>query len=86
MIRTSCVIVIKSIVIMKCAHYNKFTTEFLSFAYFHLYCHKYFKLLKYSVPFGRYVPDTFSYTKQIESTYFLYVYGAIIKNKSKVRS
>ena len=31
---------------MKCAHYNKFTTEFLSFAYFHRYCHKYFKLLK----------------------------------------
>ena len=69
---------------MKCAHYNKFTTEFLSFAYFHRYCHKYFKLLKYSVPLGRYVPDTFSYTKQIESTYFLY--GAIIKNKNKVRS
>ena len=84
MICTCCVIVIKSTVIMKCAHYNKFTTEFLSFAYFHRYCHKYFKLLKYSVPLGGYVPDTFSYTKQIESTYFLY--GAIIKNKNKGRS
>ena len=84
MICNCCVIVIKSTVIMKCALYNKFTTEFLSFAYFHRYCRKYFKLIKYSVPLGRYVPDTFSYAKQIESTYFLY--GAIIKNKNKVRS
>ena len=84
MICTRCVIVIKSTVIMKCAHYNKFTTDFLSFAYFHGYCHKYFKLLEYSVPLGRYVPDTFRYTKQIESKLFLY--GAIIKNKNRVRS
>ena len=34
MICTCYVIVIKSTVIMKCAHYNKFTTEFLSFADF----------------------------------------------------
>ena len=69
---------------MKSAYYNKFTTEFIICIFSSLLSLKYFKLLEYSVPLGRYVPDTFSYTKQIESTYFLY--GAIIKNKNKVRS
>ena len=71
MICICCVIVIKSITIMKCAHCNKFTTEYLSFAYFHCYRRKYFKLHKFSVSMCRYVPDIFSYTKQIGSRYFL---------------
>ena len=79
-----CVNVIKSIIIMKCAHYNTFTTEYLSFAYFDCYCHKYFKLLTNLVSMGKYEPDTFSYTKEIESRYFLY--RAIIQIKNKVRS
>ena len=83
MISICCVIVIKIIIIMKCAHYNKFTTEYLWFEYFHCYCHKYFKLLKYVVSMGRYEPDTFIYTKEIESRYFLY--EAIIQIKNKVR-
>ena len=77
MICICCVIVIKSMIIMKCAHYNKFTTNYLWFAYFHCFRHKYFKLLKYSVSMGRYEPETFSYTKEIESRYFLY--GTIIQ-------
>ena len=59
---------------MECAHYNKFTTEYLSFVYFYCYCHKYFKLLKiqyhwvgmnptHSVILKRLSPDTF-YTEQ----------------------
>ena len=35
--------------------------------HFHNYFHKYFKLLRYLVSWGRYVPDTFINTKQIES-------------------
>ena len=69
---------------MKCAHYNKFSTEYLLFEYFHCNCHKYFRLLNYSVSMGRYEPDTFRYTKEMESRYFLY--GAIIQIKTKVRS
>ena len=62
MICISRVIAIKSKMIMKCAHCSNFTTEYLSFAYFHYCCHKYFKVLKYSVAWGRVVSDTFIYT------------------------
>ena len=68
------VIVIKSIIDMESAHYTNLQPNF-----YHLYVFIVIVINTsnyLNIQYHRYEPETFSYTKQIESRYFLY--GAII--------